>query len=273
MLAFRLANSALPRPRAGEGSLAKDVFGSIQKELGDERKSLGGKYRDIFIGRPGPVAFMKYALLAWLSRFQGAIGYALRKVFYPLLLGEVGRGVVFGRYLTFRHPHKIRIGAGTVIDDFAVLDAKGEENDGIRVGTQAYIGRNAILSCKEGSIRLGDFTNISANCTLLSETEIVLGQYCFLAGNCYIVAGGNHSFVDVSKPIMLQPSLAKGGIRIGDDVWLGAGVIVLDGVTIGSHSVVGAGSVVTVPLPDYAFARGSRALKIEDRRGASPAEK
>jgi len=253
--------------------MAKNVYGSIQKELGDGRKSLGGKYRDIFVGRPGPVAFLKYEFLTWVSGAPGAIGYALRKVLFPFLLGEVGRGVVFGRYLTFRHPHKIRIGAGTVIDDYAVLDAKGEANDGIRVGEQAYIGRNAILSCKEGSIHLGDYTNISANCTLLSETEISLGRYCFLAGNCYLVAGGNHSFVDVSKPIMLQPSLAKGGIRIGDDVWLGAGVIVLDGVAIGSHSVVGAGSVVSVSLPEYAFARGSRALKIEDRRGASPVGK
>jgi len=253
--------------------MAKDVYGSIQKELGDGRKSLGGKYRDIFIGRSGPAAFLKYAFLTWLSRFQGAVGYALRKVFYPSLLGCVGKGVVFGRYLTFRHPHKIRIGAGTVIDDYAVLDAKGEENDGIVIGDQAYIGRGAILSCKEGSIRLGDHSNISANCTLLSETEISLGSYCFLAGNCYLVAGGNHSFIDVSKPIMLQPSLAKGGIRIGDDVWLGAGVIVLDGVAIGSHSVVGAGSVVAINLPEYAFARGSRALKIEDRRGGPAAGK
>jgi acetyltransferase-like isoleucine patch superfamily enzyme len=253
--------------------MAKDVYGSIQKELGDGRKSLGGKYRDIFVGRSGAGAFLKYEFLTWLSGFPGALGYALRKAFFPSLLGEVGRGVVFGRYLTFRHPHKIRIGAGTVIDDFAVLDAKGEENDGIRVGKQAYIGRNAILSCKEGSIRLGDHTNISANCTLLSETEISLGQFCFLAGNCYLVAGGNHSFLDVSKPIMLQPSLAKGGIRIGDDVWLGAGVTVLDGVTIGPHSVVGAGAVIAIAIPEYSFARGSRALKIEDRRGAAPAGK
>jgi acetyltransferase-like isoleucine patch superfamily enzyme len=253
--------------------MAKDVYGSIQKELGDGRKSLGGKYRDIFVGRRGSIAFLKYELLTWLSGFPGAFGYALRKALYPCLLGEVGKGVVFGRHLTFRHPHKIRIGAGAAIDDFAVLDAKGEENDGIRIGENAYIGRNAILSCKEGSIRLGDCTNISANCTLLSETEITLGRYCFLAGNCYLVAGGNHSFADVSKPIMLQPSLAKGGIRVGDDVWLGAGVIVLDGVTIGSHSVVGAGSVVSSPLAEYAFARGARTLKIQDRRGEPPAGK
>lgn len=152
-----------------------------------------------------------------------------------------------------------------------MLDAKGEENDGIRVGERAYIGRNAILSCKEGSIRLGDYTNISANCTLLSETEVVLGRYCFLAGNCYLVAGGNHSFADVSKPIMLQPSVAKGGIHIGDDVWLGAGTIVLDGVEIGSHSIVGAGSVVSGSLPEYSFARGARTLKIQDRRAEPPA--
>ena len=247
--------------------MAKDVFGSIQKELGDQRKSLSGKYKDIFVGRRGVFAFLKYELLTWLSGFSGALGYTLRKAFYPALLGKVGKGVVFGRHLTFRHPHKINIGAGAVIDDFAVLDAKGEENDGIRIGAHAYIGRNAILSCKEGSIRLGDSTNISANCTLLSETEITLGQYCFLAGNCYLVAGGNHSFADTSKPIMLQPSLAKGGIRIGDDVWLGAGVIILDGVTIGSHSVVGAGSVVSIPLAEYAYARGARTLKIQDRRG------
>ncbi|MBN2400660.1 acyltransferase [candidate division KSB1 bacterium] len=247
--------------------MAKDVFGSIQKELGAGRKSLGNKYKDIFVGRRGPAAFLKYELLTWLSGISGALGFALRKAFYPSLLGEVGKGVIFGRYLTFRHPHKVRIGAGTIIDDFAVLDAKGEENDGICVGKQAYIGRNAILSCKEGSIRLGDHTNISANCTLLSETVITLGRYCFLAGNCYLVAGGNHSFADISKPIMHQPSLAKGGILIGDDVWLGAGVIILDGVTIGSHSVVGAGSVVSSQLAEYAYARGVRTLKIQDRRG------
>ena len=248
-------------------NMAKDVYGSIQKELGEKGKSLSGKYRDIFVGRRGLVALLKYELLTLLSGVPGAFGYALRKWLYPAFLGKVGKGVVFGRHLTFRHPHKIRIGSGTIVDDFAVLDAKGEENQGIVIGEDAYIGRNAILSCKEGSIRLGDRTNVSANCTLLSETEIVLGPYCFLAGNCYLVAGGNHSFADVSKLIMLQPSLAKGGIRIGEDVWLGAGVIVLDGVTIGSHSVVGAGSVVSSPLADYTFARGARTLKTQDRRG------
>ncbi|MEW5901180.1 MAG: acyltransferase, partial [Acidobacteriota bacterium] len=191
---------------------------------------------------------------------------ALRKLFYPSLLASVGKGVVFGRNITLRHPHKIFLGANCFIDDNAVLDAKGEKNRGLRLGDNVYVGRNTILSCKEGSISIGDFSNLSANCSLLSETEIKLGRYCFLAGHCYLVAGGNHSFDDLSKPIMLQPSLSKGGIQIGDDVWLGAGVIVLDGVSIGRGTVVGAGAVVTQPLPEFSVAVGSPAQKIRDRR-------
>jgi acetyltransferase-like isoleucine patch superfamily enzyme len=247
--------------------MATDLYGSVQKELADERKSLGGKYAAIFVGRRGVWPFLKYEGLGLLAGVPGALGFALRRWLYRSLFREVGKGVVFGRHMTVRHPHKIRIGANTVIDDYAVLDAKGEANEGITIGENAYLGRSAILSCKEGSIYVGDFCNISANCTLLSETEIRLGKYCFLAGNCYLVAGGNHAFSDLTKPIMFQPSHSKGGIRVGDDVWLGAGTIVLDGASIGSRSIVGAGSVVTGPLPEYSFARGARMLKIQDRRG------
>jgi acetyltransferase-like isoleucine patch superfamily enzyme len=175
--------------------------------------------------------------------------------------------VVFGRNITLRHPHKISIGDNVTIDDNSVLDAKGEANEGLTLGSNVYVGRNTSLSCKEGSIAIGDYANISADCSLLSETKIALGRYCFLAGGCYLVAGGNHPVADTSKPIMFQPSESKGGIAIGEDVWLGAGVIVLDGVTIGRGAVVGAGTVVAASLPEYATAVGSRALRIGDRRG------
>ena len=241
--------------------------GSTQKELLDARRSAASKYRTLFIGRRGPRAFLKYELLNWLViPMPGALGLLLRKVFLPGLLGGVGRGVVFGRSITFRHPHKIFIGDNAVIDDFAVLDAKGEANAGIRIGASAYIGRGAILSCKEGSIELGDYCNISAGCSLLSETSIKLGKYCFLAGHCYLVAGGNHPVVDITTPMMFQPSAAKGGIAVGDDVWLGAGVTVLDGVTIGTGAVVGAGAVVAASLPGYATAVPDRRMRISDRR-------
>ncbi len=180
---------------------------STQKKLLDRKTSLLAKYSLLFLGRKSFLGLLKFELInLCVSWVPGALGLTLRKIFYPLLLGRVGRGVVFGQNVTLRHPHKIRIGDGTVIDDYAVLDAKGESNEGIRIGANAYIGRNSIVSCKEGSIRLDDYCNVSANCMILSETEVSLGRHCFLAGNCYLVAGGNHSFDDPDTPIMFQPS-------------------------------------------------------------------
>lgn len=252
--------------------MSKETKASLQKKLIDRNEPAFSKYAGLFIGKKGLFSFLKYEIVIFLfSRIPGALGLTLRKKFFPLLLGKVGRGVVFGRNITLRHPHKIQIGDNSFIDDNVVLDAKGEENEGIRIGENVYVGRNTILSCKEGSIELDDYCNISANCSLLSETKIKLGKYCFLAGNCYLVAGGNHSFERTDIPIMFQPSYTKGGISIGDDVWLGAGVIVLDGTSIGKGTVVGAGSVVTSSLPDYSVAVGTPAgvkRKREDKSRA-----
>ena len=240
---------------------------SLQKKLIDQRKSFSQKYAVLVIGKKGLWPFCKFELTTlFFSWIPGALGYALRRIFYPYLLGGVGKGVVFGQGITLRHPHKIRIGDNTTIDDHAVLDAKGEHNQGILIGQNVYVGRNTILSCKEGSIILDDYCNLSANCSLLSETEIHLGKYCLLAGNCYLVAGGNHSFDDVTTPIMFQPSFSKGGIRVEEDVWLAAGTIVLDGISIGKGSVVGAGSVVTRSLPELSVAVGAPA-KFRKNRG------
>jgi acetyltransferase-like isoleucine patch superfamily enzyme len=240
---------------------------STQKELLAERKTLTSKYADLFLGEKSAWRLVRFELISLLfSSLPGALGLATRKVFYPSLFRQVGQGVVFGRNITIRHPYKISLGSNVFIDDNVVLDAKGEGNRGLHIGDNVYVGRNTILSCKNGSILIGDYANISANCSLLSETEIRLGRYCFLAGQCYLVAGGNHSFDDLETPIMFQPSLSKGGIQIADDVWLGAGVIVLDGVSVGRGCVVGAGAVVTQPLPEYSVAVGSPAQKIRDRR-------
>jgi len=245
--------------------------GSTQKELMKTDKPLSDKYSQMFYGRRSLPGFLWYELVNLMfARLPGAAGFVLRRMVYPILFGRVGRGVVFGQNITFRHPHKIRLGERTVIDDEAVLDAKGQNNQGLTIGRNAYIGRGAILSCKEGSIEVGDYCNISARCTILSETRVRLGRYCFLAGNCYLVAGGNHSLDRIDLPIMFQPSLSKGGIDIGEDVWLGAGVIILDGVAIGRGTVVGAGSVVTHSLPEYSVVTGSRVKKIWDRRQPPP---
>lgn len=247
--------------------MAEGFPGSTQKELIDAKRPLAAKYASLFVGKKGLWPLLKYEFVQmFVAPAPGAFGLWLRKIFYPRIMKKVGRGVVFGRNITLRHPHKIEIGDNTFVDDLAVLDAKGESNAGIRIGANAFIGRNTTLSCKEGSIELGDYANLSASCSLLSETIIRIGRYAFLAGGCYLVAGGNHPIADTTKPIMFQPSEAKGGIEVGEDVWLGAAVAVLDGVAIGKGSVVGAGAVVAASLPEYSYAVGGRTLRIRDRR-------
>jgi acetyltransferase-like isoleucine patch superfamily enzyme len=243
---------------------------SVQKALLDDSSSAFRKYTSLFVGKRGFFAFLKYEFLtASFGWVPGALGIVMRRIFYRLLFKKVGRGVAFGRSLTIRHPHKIEIGDNSFIDDLAVLDAKGEANEGIRIGKNVIVGRNTTLSCKEGSIYLDDFVNLSANCSLLSETEIRIGRYSFMAGHCYLVAGGNHTFGRTDVPIMFQPSIIKGGIHIGEDCWIAASVTMVDGIKLGKGCIVGAGSVVARSFPDYTVVLGNPASKIKSRATAT----
>ena len=67
---------------------------------------------------------------------------------------------MFGVNVTLRHPHKIAIGDNVVIDDQCCLDAKGTDNRGIAIGNGVFVGRNTILSCKNGDIVIEDRANL-----------------------------------------------------------------------------------------------------------------
>ena len=71
----------------------------------------------------------------------------------------------------------------------------------------------------------------------------------------------NHGYEDVSRPIS-QQSQPERAVVIGDGSWLGYGAVVLPGVTIGKHVVIGANAVVTQDIPDYSVAVGSPARVI-----------
>ena len=87
-------------------------------------------------------------VILFFSLIPGALGLICRKVFYRPLFNQVGKNVIFGRNLTFRHPHKIVIGDNVIIDDECLLDAKGESNTGIRIGDYVSIGRFSSLVCR-----------------------------------------------------------------------------------------------------------------------------
>ena len=237
----------------------------FQKTLLDTKESALKKYMKLVIGKKSFWALLNYEIIVTLfSWVPGALGYFLRKIFYPKLFKKCGKGVVFGKGLTIRHPSKIEIGDNVVIDDFCVLDAKGDNNEGIKIGNNVILARNTVVSCKGGNILIDDNTNISYNCIIHSESNVKLGKNILIAAYCYIIGGGMHSFERTDIPIIQQGSISK-GITIEDNCWLGADVKILDGVTLGRDSVVGAGSVVNKNIPPFSVCAGIPAKVVKNR--------
>src|SRR5437899_9222576 len=157
-------------------------------------------------------------------------------------LAGCGAGDLRGQSVVLRHLRESDIGRDVGIDDRCLIDATGETNRGIRIGDGVFIGRNTILSCKNGDIDLADGANVGFNCEIFSASRVTIGASVLIAAYGYVI-GGDHDFSDPGRPV-LQQGRTSAGVTIGEGAWLGAGAKVLDGVTIGSHAVVGAGAVV-----------------------------
>ncbi|MBI2221397.1 MAG: acyltransferase [Acidobacteria bacterium] len=238
-----------------------------QDEIFDARRSAREKYSALVVGRPGWGALLKHEIVTLVAQsVPGALGFALRKALYPALLGRCGRGVIFGQNVVLRHPHKIEIGDHVVIDDHCLLDAKGESNRGIRIASGAFVGRNTILSCKNGDIELHAGANIGFNCELFSASRVVVGEGTLVAAYCYLI-GGDHDAADASKAVLEQGRVSR-GVTVGAGAWLGAGVKVLDGVHIGDRAVIGAGAVVRSDVPAGATAVGIPARIVHEAGSA-----
>src|SRR5688572_15478873 len=235
-----------------------------QEQLSDAGTSAREKYAALIVGRQGLAALIKYELVVMLSQAcPGALGLVLRKALYPQLLGSCGRNAVFGQNVVLRHPHKIHIGDNVIVDDNCLLDAKGESNRGIRLGNGVFIGRNSILSCKNGDIELADGANIGFNCEVFSASRVTIGANVLMAAYSYLI-GGDHDFSNPAAAVLSQERTSA-GVEVGAGAWIGAGAKILDGVTIGERAIVGAGAVVRESVPAHSVAVGIPARVVSER--------
>jgi acetyltransferase-like isoleucine patch superfamily enzyme len=235
-----------------------------QQQLFDAPGGARAKYSALVVGRSGWGALSRNEAVVMLSQhIPGAFGLAMRKWLYPMLLGSCGRNVIFGQNVVLRHPHKIHVGDNVMIDDNCLLDAKGTSNSGIRIGSGVFLGRNTILSCKNGNIVIGDGANVGFNCEVFSASDVSVGRDTLIAAYCYLI-GGDHDFSDPEIPVIEQ-SRKSAGVRIGDGAWLGAGAKILDGVVIGDRAVIGAGAVVRDAVAGGAIAVGMPARVVGQR--------
>ncbi|MDO8523669.1 MAG: acyltransferase [bacterium] len=135
---------------------------------------------------------------------------------------------------------------------------------GIRLGVGSNIRPYAKLDAQRGFIEIGENCSVHSFCVIYGYGGVRIGNGVRIAPQVVIVAQ-NHNFDDLSRPIYEQGFNSK-GIVIADDVWIGAGAKILDGVTIGTGAIVGAGSVVTRDVPPMAIVAGvpARVLRMRD---------
>ena len=230
-------------------TLDKDKF--IREKMFEDSSSPLRKYMRLVIGRESIPGLLKYELVTCLlGPLPGALGLALRKIFYPCLFPKIGKGVVFGRNVTIRNPQAIELGDNVIIDDYALLDGRVPGEDGIRIGDKCIIGRHATLTAKSGPIVIGDNCSIGASSVISSQGGIFIEDWVQMAGECKIV-GGLFTFDDSAQNTWKFQRHSKGSIRIGEHCFIGGGAMVVDDVTVGRCSMVGSGSIVVQSLPDY----------------------
>lgn len=144
-----------------------------------------------------------------------------------------GKGARICRYvrmdvLPFNH---FEIGEYSTIEDFSVV------NNGV------------------GPVSIGSNTRIGLGNVLIGPVKV--GSQVILAQNV-VLSGLNHGYEDINTPIRLQ-KVTTAQITVEDEVWIGANAVLTAGITIGRHSVVAGGSVVTKDVPPYSVVGGNPA--------------
>ena len=158
-----------------------------------------------------------------------------------------------------RHRELAEVGKTDLAADAYIASSAAVFCDELRMGERSYIAAQAYVT---GEISLG--SNSTINPFAVVRGRITIGDGVRIGAHTSLLAF-NHGTAVTDQPMFRQPHTAL-GITVGDDVWIGSNVIVLDGVTIGAHSILGAGAVVTKDVDEWAVVVGSPARKIRDRR-------
>jgi acetyltransferase-like isoleucine patch superfamily enzyme len=160
----------------------------------------------------------------------------------------------------------IYIGDNTRIEDSVIIRSALHypDKEYVKIGSHCRICHGAQIHSWDGFVEIGDYCSVNANTILYGSGGLRIGNYVRIAAHTVIVAS-MHLFDQVDIPIKRQGVDAQ-GITIEDDVWIGAGVRILDGLQIRTGAIIGAGSVVTKNVDPYDIVAGVPARIIRNRR-------
>lgn len=185
-------------------------------------------------------------------------------VFYrKFIFSHIGKNVRISRRAKIFGAGKIVIGNNVVIEDDVLINANSPSSNCIKLGDDCVIKKGTLVEAYGGKIEIGKNCSFNPYCVIYGHGGLSIGNDVRIATGAVIVPA-NHIFEDKNIPITKQGIKTK-GISIGNDVWIGANVTILDGVEIGDSTVVGAGAVVTKNIPSHCIYAGVPAKLIRER--------
>jgi acetyltransferase-like isoleucine patch superfamily enzyme len=201
----------------------------------------------------------------WIPVIAG--GVFIRNLAYRLLFKKMGASVYIQNGAEFSGTDKIEVGKKSFIARGASIVIRAE-NSKVILGDSVKLDQGVIIDTAgyDCCIEVDEHTFIGPYTCIGGPGNIKIGKYCLIAAHTGIIAN-NHIFSEPTRMIRKQ-GLTRQGVEIGDNCWLGYGVKVLDGVTIGEGSVIGAGAVVTKDIPPYSVAIGIPAKVVRRRQQA-----
>lgn len=182
---------------------------------------------------------------------------------------RVGANFGLGRKTRVLFPRCFQAGSNVLIGDYSYLSCLSAR--GVKFGNHTSIDRNLWLSCGDfraevmGFFEIGDHSYIGCNAVIGAGGGGIRIGSNVLIGQSVNMHSERHNFGDMDQPIRDQ-GISYKGIVIEDDVWIGSKATILDGVTIGMGSIVGAGAVVTRSVPPYSIAIGVPARVVGSRK-------
>ncbi|HQY94936.1 acyltransferase [Caldilinea sp.] len=197
-----------------------------------------------------------FAVFGWIPT---VIGIGLRSVVYRLVLRMQGIAAVENG-VRIRFADNITLGRNVYIDQGVYLHGCPA---GIQIGENTFVMHGAVLHVYNFRSLPHAFIRIGAN-SLIGELNVLRGQGGITIGDRVYTApmvqmlAVNHVFDDPTRP-MVEQGITAEGIVVEDDVWIGAGAIITDGVRICKGAVVAAGAVVTQDVPPFTVVGGTPA--------------
>lgn len=180
---------------------------------------------------------------------------------------RIANDIFVGKNVKVMEKKNLTIGRKTKLHDGVYIDALSRE--GISIGNNVVIGRNTRIECTGGlqcigkGVKIGDRTTFGSDCMFGAAGGIEIGDDV-VAGQFIRFHSENHNYADLTKLIREQ-GVSHKGIKVGNNCWIGAGAVFLDGAELGEGCVVGANAIVTKKFADNLVIAGVPAKVIDKR--------